>query len=69
MARFVGSNIPDVTRACGLAVEDELTGAYDVGTQETHSFKQMVELINDALEPMSTPSTLSARLTSTSAAR
>jgi UDP-glucose 4-epimerase len=43
------THVSDVARACELAADHELTGVYNVGTQEAYSFNEMVELINDAL--------------------
>ena len=43
------THVRDVARACELAADHELTGVYDVGTEEAYSFNEMVELINDAL--------------------
>ncbi len=43
------TRISDVARACELAADHELTGVYNVGTQEAYSFNEMDELINDAL--------------------
>jgi UDP-glucose 4-epimerase len=44
------THVADVARACELAADNELTGVYNVGTQEAYSFNEMVELINDALD-------------------
>jgi len=38
-----------VARACELAADHELTGVYNVGTEEAYSFNEMVAMINDAL--------------------
>ena len=43
------THVEDIARACELAADRELTGVYNVGTQESCSFNEMVELINDAL--------------------
>jgi UDP-glucose 4-epimerase len=43
------THVEDVTRACELAADHELTGVYNVGTEEAYSFNEMVELINNAL--------------------
>ena len=43
------THVSDVARACELAADHELTGVYNVGTQEAYSFNEMVALINDAL--------------------
>ena len=43
------THVSDVARACELAADHELTGVYNVGTEEAYSFNEMVELINDAL--------------------
>ncbi|MCG1008227.1 NAD-dependent epimerase/dehydratase family protein [Halorubrum lacusprofundi] len=43
------THVDDVARACELAADHELTGVYNVGTEESYSFNEMVELINDAL--------------------
>ena len=43
------THVDDVTRACELAADHELTGVYNVGTEESYNFNEMVELINDAL--------------------
>ena len=43
------THVSDVARACELAADHELTGVYNVGTQEAYSFNEMVEMINDAL--------------------
>ncbi|ELZ40246.1 NAD-dependent epimerase/dehydratase [Halorubrum californiense DSM 19288] len=43
------THVSDVARACELAADHELTGVYNVGTQEAYSFNEMVDLINDAL--------------------
>ena len=40
--------VADVARACEFA-DEELTGVYNGGTEETYSFNEMVDLINDAL--------------------
>ena len=37
-----------ISRACEFA-EEELTGVYNVGTEEAYFFNEMVGLINDAL--------------------
>ncbi|TKX55644.1 NAD(P)-dependent oxidoreductase, partial [Halorubrum sp. SP9] len=39
----------DVVRACELAADHELQGIYNVGTEESYSFNEMVELINEEL--------------------
>jgi UDP-glucose 4-epimerase len=43
------THVEDVARACELAADHELTGVYNVGTEEAYSFNEMVELINNAL--------------------
>jgi len=43
------THVSDVARACELAADNDLTGVYNVGTQEAYSFNKMVDLINDAL--------------------
>ena len=43
------THVDDVVRACELAADHELTGVYNVGTEEAYSFNEMVAMINDAL--------------------
>jgi len=43
------THVQDVTRACELAADTELTGIYNVGTEEAYSFNTMVQMINDVL--------------------
>jgi len=43
------THVDDVARACGLAADHELTGVYNVGTEEAYSFNEIVAMINDAL--------------------
>ncbi|OYR50327.1 NAD-dependent epimerase/dehydratase family protein [Halorubrum sp. Ea8] len=43
------THVSDVARACELAADHEITGVYNVGTQEAYSFNEMVAMINDAL--------------------
>jgi len=43
------THVKDVARACELAADHELTGVYNVGTEEAYTFNEMVEMINDAL--------------------
>ena len=43
------THVDDVARACELAADHELTGVYNVGTEESYTFNEMVEMINDAL--------------------
>ncbi|OYR83670.1 nucleoside-diphosphate sugar epimerase, partial [Halorubrum sp. E3] len=43
------THVSDVARACELAADRELTGVYNVGTEEAYTFNEMVALINDAL--------------------
>ena len=43
------THVEDIARACELAADHELTGVYNIGTEEAYSFNEMVELINDAL--------------------
>ena len=43
------THVSDVARACELAADHELTGVYNVGTQEAYTFNEMVGLINDEL--------------------
>ncbi len=42
-------HVEDVARACEFAADHELTGVYNVGTEETYSFNDMVAIINDVL--------------------
>ncbi len=44
------THVHDVVRACGLAAEHELTGVFNIGTGESYTFNEMVDLINDALD-------------------
>jgi len=44
------THVDDVARACELAADHELTGVYNIGTEESYSFNKMVEVINDALD-------------------
>jgi UDP-glucose 4-epimerase len=44
------THVEDVARACELAADHELTGVYNVGTEEAYTFNEMVEMINDALD-------------------
>jgi len=41
--------VNDVARACELAADHDLTGIYNVGTEEAYSFNEMIEMINNAL--------------------
>ena len=43
------THVSDVARACELAADHELTGVYNIGTEEAYSFNEMIDLINDAL--------------------
>ena len=43
------THVDDVVRACELAADHELQGIYNVGTEESYSFNEMIELINDEL--------------------
>ena len=43
------THVDDVVRACELAADHELQGIYNVGTAESYTFNEMVELINDEL--------------------
>jgi len=43
------THVDDVARACELAADHQLTGVYNVGTEEAYSFNEMVALINDTL--------------------
>jgi len=43
------THVADVARACGLAADHEITGVYNVGTEEAYSFNEIVAMINDAL--------------------
>jgi len=43
------THVDDVARACELAADHELTGIYNVGTEEAYSFNDMVGMINDTL--------------------
>ena len=43
------THVDDVVRACELAADNELTGVYNVGTEDAYSFNEMVALINGAL--------------------
>ncbi|ELY84400.1 NAD-dependent epimerase/dehydratase family protein [Natrinema gari] len=43
------THVRDVARACELAADHELTGVFNVGTEEAYSFNEMVAMINDAL--------------------
>ena len=43
------THVDDVSRACELAADHELTGIYNVGTEEAYSFNEMIDLINNAL--------------------
>ena len=44
------THVSDVARACELAADHELTGVYNIGTEEAYSFNEMIDLINDALD-------------------
>jgi UDP-glucose 4-epimerase len=37
----------DVARACELAADHEVSGIYNVGTGDSHSFNEVVEMINE----------------------
>ena len=43
------THVDDVVRACELAADHKLQGIYNVGTEESYSFNEMIELINDEL--------------------
>ncbi|WP_232688417.1 NAD-dependent epimerase/dehydratase family protein [Halobacterium zhouii] len=43
------THVSDIVRGLELAAEHELDGVYNLGTGDTYSFNEMVELINDAL--------------------
>jgi UDP-glucose 4-epimerase len=43
------THVDDVVRACELAADHELQGIYNVGTEASYSFNEMIELINDEL--------------------
>jgi UDP-glucose 4-epimerase len=43
------THVSDVTRALELAADNELQGIYNVGTGESYSFNEMVEMINTEL--------------------
>ncbi|RLM49987.1 NAD-dependent epimerase/dehydratase family protein [Halorubrum sp. Atlit-28R] len=43
------THVDDVVRACELAADHELQGIYNVGTEESYSFNEMIELINEEL--------------------
>ena len=43
------THVSDVVRACELAADHKLQGIYNVGTEESYSFNEMIELINDEL--------------------
>lgn len=43
------THVADVVRACELAADQKLHGIYNVGTEESYSFNEMIELINDEL--------------------
>jgi UDP-glucose 4-epimerase len=43
------THVDDVVRACELAADHQLHGIYNVGTKQSYSFNEMVELINDEL--------------------
>jgi len=59
------THVSDVARACELAADNELTGVYNVGTQEAYSFNEMVAMISDALGADIDPSTSSVPSTAT----
>ena len=43
------THVDDIVRACELAADHKLQGIYNVGTEESYSFNEMIELINDEL--------------------
>ncbi|QKY22200.1 NAD-dependent epimerase/dehydratase family protein (plasmid) [Halolamina sp. CBA1230] len=43
------THVDDVVRACELAADHELQGIYNVGTAESYTFNEMVDMINDEL--------------------
>lgn len=44
------THVSDIVRGLELAAEERLDGIYNLGTGESHSFNEMVELINDELD-------------------
>jgi UDP-glucose 4-epimerase len=44
------THVHDVARACELAADHELTGVYNVGTEDPYGFNEMVAMINDVLK-------------------
>ena len=43
------THVSDIVRGLELAADHELDGVYNLGTGDTYSFNEMVDLINDAL--------------------
>jgi UDP-glucose 4-epimerase len=43
------THVDDVVRACEVAADHELQGIYNVGTEESYTFNEMVAMINDEL--------------------
>ncbi|MFC7212033.1 NAD-dependent epimerase/dehydratase family protein [Natronoarchaeum sp. GCM10025321] len=43
------THVEDVVRGIELAADNELAGVYNLGTGETYSFNEMVDLINETL--------------------
>ncbi|TKX48922.1 hypothetical protein EXE49_14165 [Halorubrum sp. ASP121] len=43
------THVVDVARACELTIDNDLTSAHNVGTEEAYSYNEMVAMINDAL--------------------
>jgi UDP-glucose 4-epimerase len=43
------THVDDVVRACELAADNELQGIYNVGTEASYSFNEMIDLINEEL--------------------
>lgn len=43
------THVDDIVRGLVLTAEHELTGVYNLGTGESYSFNEMIEMINDVL--------------------
>ncbi|CQR48761.1 hypothetical protein BN996_00209 [Haloferax massiliensis] len=43
------THVDDIVRGTELAAEERLQGIYNLGTAESYSFNEMVELINEVL--------------------
>jgi UDP-glucose 4-epimerase len=43
------THVEDIARACEFATNEELTGVYNVDTEGSYSFNEMVAMINDAV--------------------